>query len=409
MAWNEPGGGGNKDPWGNRGGGDGGPPDLDEAFRKLRDKLKGLFGTGNRNPLRSVNGGGDGGGDGGGAGSGGGDGLTEKAAWGVLGLIILGWLASGFYIVDAPERGVVTRFGAYHVTTGPGPHWHMPWPIHQVETVNVDRNRTLPLPTQLILTRDENLARVDLTVQYDVRDAKDFLFNVRRPEQTLNESIESVVREVVGQQNLDFVMTEGRRELADVTREGLQEIMDRYGAGLNVQTVNLQQAQPPEQVQPAFEDAIMAREDRERIINEAHAVRNELIPAARGDAARIMEEAEAYRVRTVEGARGDAARFTSVLDAYAEAPDIARTRLYLDTMERVFGNTGKVVISGEGDGSNLIYLPLDGMIGGSRRGLEFEEEYGVQVPRGLSGGAAAESGSSGSLRGNRHRTTRDSN
>lgn len=414
MAWNQPGGGGNKDPWGNSGGkgggGDGGPPDLDEAFRKFRDKLKGLFG-GKSRPLRSVNSGGDGGGgndNSGSSESGGGDGVPEKAAWGVLGLIVLGWLASGFYIVDAPERGVVTRFGEYYATTGPGPHWHVPWPVHHVETVNVDRNRTIPLPTQLILTRDENLVRIDLTVQYDVRDAHDFLFNVRQPEQTLAETIESVIREAVGRQDLDFVITEGRRELADVTEDWIQEIMDHYNAGLNIQTVNLQQAQPPEQVQPAFEDAIMAREDRERIINEAQAVRNELIPEARGDAARFLEEAEAYRVRTVEGARGDAARFTSVLEEFAQAPEVARTRLYLDTMERVFSDTGKVMISGEGDGSNLIYLPLDGMLGGAARGLEFEEQYGVQVPRGVAGGAA-DTGSGSSLRGDRHRTTRSSN
>lgn len=402
MAWNEPGGGGNKDPWGNRGN-DGGPPDLDEAFRKFKNRLKGLFGG--KTPLRSVNGGG---GDGGGGSGANGDGFPEKAAWGLLVLVVLGWLASGFYIVDAPERGVVTRFGAYHVTTGPGPHWHLPWPVHQVETVNVDRNRTLPLPTQLILTRDENLVRLDLTVQYDVRDAKDFLFNVRLPEQTLNESIESVIREVVGRQDLDFIMTEGRRELADVTREGLQEIMDRYAAGLNVQTVNLQQAQPPEQVQPAFEDAIMAREDRERLINEADAVRNELIPAARGDAARIHEEAEAYHFRTVEGARGDAARFAAVRDEYAEAPEVTRTRLYLDTMERVFSETGKVMVAGEGDDSSLIYLPLDGMLGSRGRDVDFEEEFGIRAPRGLTGGATESDGRS-SLRGDRQRPTRGSN
>jgi len=406
MAWNQPGGGGDKDPWGNRGGNDGGPPDLDEAFRKLKNKLRGIFGGKARSPLRSVGGGG---GDGDGSGPLGGDGFNEKIAWGILALIALGWLASGFYIIDPPERGVVTRFGAYLKTTGPGPHWHLPWPIHSVETVNIERNRTLSLPTQLILTQDENLARVDLTVQYDIRDAHDFLFNVRRPEQTLNESIESVIREVVGRQNLDFVITEGRTELADVTRDGIQEIMDRYDSGINLQTVNLQQAQPPEQVQPAFEDAIMAREDRERIINEAQAVENELIPAARGDAARMREEAEAYRFRTVQGARGDVARFNAVLEEYATAPDVTRTRLYLDTLERVLGGTGKVMLAGDGDGSNLIYLPLDGLIGDrTPRGLDFEEQFGVQMPRGSLGAAQSE-GSGSSLRGDRNRPTRGSN
>lgn len=414
MAWNEPGGGGNKDPWGNRGGNDGGPPDLDEAFRKFRDKLKGIFGGKGKRPLKPVNGGGGGDDDDrdrrrSSEDGGGGDGVPEKAAWGILGLIIIGWLASGFYIVDPPERGVVTRFGAYHATTGPGPHWHLPWPIHNVETVNIERNRTMSLPPQLILTRDENLVRIELEVQYDIRDARDYLFNVRDPEGTLNESLESVIREAVGRQDLDFIITEGRAEISSVTEEGIQEILDRYASGLNLQTVNLQEVQPPEQVQPAFEDAIMAREDRERIINEATAVRNELIPAARGDAARMREEAEAYRVRTVEGARGDTARFTAVLEQYEQAPDVARTRLYLETMERVFSETGKVMISGESDGSNLIYLPLDGMLGARPEQLEFEEQFGVQMPRGITGAAADSRSDPSSLRGDRHRTTRGSN
>lgn len=395
MAWNEP-GGGKKDPWGNRGGGDGGPPDLDEAFRSFRNKLRGMFS-------------GSGGSGGDGSDSGGpGDRFTEKAAWSALGIGVLIWLASGFYIVDPPERGVVTRFGAYHATTTPGPHWHIPWPVHSVEVVNVDRNRTIGLPTQLILTRDENLVRVDLTVQYTVRDARDFLFNVRGPESTLHETIESVLREVVGRQDLDFVITEGRTELAENTAEQIQEIMDSYRAGLNLQTVNLQQAQPPEQVQPAFEDAIMAREDRERIINEAHAVRNELIPSARGDAARIEEEAAAYAFRVVQGARGDTARFNALLAEYQNAPGVTRTRLYLDTMERVFGETGKVLISGEGDGTNLIYLPLDGLLGRPDRAIDFEQEFGIQAPRGLTGAAESEAAGS-SLRGDRHRQTRESN
>lgn len=398
MAWNEP-GGGNKDPWGNRGN-DGGPPDLDEAFRKLRGKLAGLFG-GSGGGFRT-NGGGDGGGDGGP-----GDVISEKLAWGALGIAFLVWMATGFYIVDPPERGVVTRFGAYHVTTGPGPHWHFPWPVHSVEVVNVDRNRTMSLPTQLMLTRDENLVRIDLTVQYDVRDARNFLFNVRGPEQTLNETMESVIREVVGRNDMDFIITEGRGELADMTEMHIQEILDRYGAGLNIQTVNLHQAQPPEQVQPAFEDAIMAREDRERIINEAHAVRNELIPAARGDAARMEEEALAYRHRTIEGALGDVSRFGAVLDAYQRAPDVTRTRLYIDSIERVLERTGKVMISAEGEGRNLIYLPLDGMVGGARQRLEFEDEMGVQVPRGVIGSSEYDHRSS--LRGDRPHRTREAN
>lgn len=412
MAWNEPGGGGNKDPWGNRGGGDGGPPDLDEALRKLKDKIKGAFGGKSGRPLRAVKGG-DGDGSGGGDGGEGGDGIPEKVAWGALGLIVLGWLASGFYIVDPPERGVVTRFGAYHATTGPGPHWHLPWPVHDVQIVNVERNRTQSIPAQLILTEDENLARVELEVQYDIHDARDFLFNVQQPEQTLRDSVESVIREAVGKENFDFTITEGRDEIADATSQGVQSILDRYAAGINLQTVNIQEAQPPEPVQAAFEDAIMAREDRERLINEAEAVRNELIPEARGNAERIREQAEAYRVQEVQGAMGEAARFSAVLEEYEKNPEVARTRLHLETMERVFGDTAKVMISGDGEGSKLMYLPLEGMIGNNAgQGMEFDERFGVKVPRGVSG-SAAESGSSGvdssSLRGNRSRSTRSSN
>lgn len=408
MAWNQPGGGGDKDPWGNKGGGDGGPPDLDEVLRKLKDKLKNAFGGGSRKPLRSVTGG-DGGGDSGGDG-GSGDGIPEKVAWGALALLVLGWLASGFYIVDPPERGVVTRFGAYHATTGPGPHWHVPWPVHDVEIVNVERSRTQSIPPQLILTRDENLSRIQLEVQYNIGNARDYLFNVDGPDQTLRDSLESVIREVIGKQALDFVITEGRSEISDMTEQQTQQILDDYTAGIDLQTVNLQEAQPPEPVQPAFEDAIMAREDRERLINEAQAVENELIPNARGNAERIREEAEAYRVQTVQAAIGESARFTSVLEAYEKNPDVTRRRLHIDAMENVFGETAKVMISGDGEGSKLMYLPLEGMIGNAgRSNLEFEDRFGVKVPRGVTGSASERGDSGNSLRGDRSRSTRSAN
>jgi len=348
MAWNEP-GGGNKDPWGNRGGGDGGPPDLDEAFRKLKKRLSGLFGGGGRR--------GSGGGD-----TSGGGGINERALWLILGVAVLGWLATGFYIVQPPERAVITRFGAFQQVVGPGPHWHLPWPIESAEVVNVARNRSLTLDSQLMLTKDENVIRIDMSVQYDVRDPKAFLFNVRMPEETLYHVIESVVREVVGQNKMDFVITEGRGEVAQQTHDVAQKIMDGYGAGLNIQAVNLQQATAPEPVQDAFEDVNKAREDRERFINEAQAVRNNVVPSARGDAAQTVEQAKAYKTRVVDQAKGDASRFLALLKEYHQAPQVTRKRLYLDAMQDVLGNTGKVLVDRKGGGRNLIYVPLDQML-----------------------------------------------
>ncbi len=350
MAWNDP-GGDNKDPWGNRGGNDGGPPDLDEAFRKAKQRLKGMFG-----------GSGQGGSGGGGGGMSGPGSVDERILWAVLGLIIVGWLASGFYIVQEPERGVVTRFGAFQSVQKPGPHWHWPWPIARSEIVNVARNRSLSLSKQAMLTSDENIVVIDMSVQYDVKDAQAYLFNVQNPDETLYSVIESVLREVVGKSQMTPVITEGRGEVADKTLEESQKIIDGYGTGINIQSVNLQNAQPPEAVQAAFEDAIAAREDKQRFIQEAEAVRNKVIPEARGQAAQMKEEARAYRTRVVERAEGNVSRFDAVLGEYQDAPQVTRKRLYMDTMERVLGDTGKVVVDREGEGDNLIYMPLDRML-----------------------------------------------
>lgn len=395
MAWNEPGGGGNRDPWGNRGsGGDGGPPDLDEALRKFKNRLSGLFGGGK---------------SGGGSGSSGGGGVPDvnpKIAWAILGLVFLGWLASGFYIIQAAERGIVTRFGAFVSEVGPGPHWHLPYPIESVETVNVAENRSLTLQQQGMLTRDENVVVVDMSVQYDVKDATAFLFQVRGPEETLHQIIESVVREVVGKNRMDFIITEGRGEVANRVHELGQGIADEYSTGLNIQAVNLRNAQPPEPVQPAFEDAITAREDQQRFINEARLVRNRIIPGARGEAAQTVEEARAYRTRVVESAEGDVSRFSALLTEYQQAPEVTRKRLYMDTMERVLSNTGKVLVDREGEGRNMIYLPLDRMANqpsgqsssGNRAGLP-------SAP--MSSGAAGSDGDSS--RGSRPDRSRESN
>lgn len=395
MAWNEP-GGGNKDPWGNRGGGNDGPPDLDEAVRKLKNRLVGIFGGGG--PRRPSGNGSGGGGEGG---------LDERLVWGVLALVLVGWLASGFYIVQPAERAVVTRFGAYQQTLGPGPHWHLPWPIESAQVVNVARNRSMTLDSQIMLTSDENLVRIDLSVQYDVRSPEDFLFKVRSPEETLFQVVESVLREVVGKNPMDFIITEGRGEVAQRTHDMSQRIIDGYESGVNIQAVNLQRAQPPEPVQAAFEDVNKAREDRERFINEAEAVRNDIVPSARGDAAQAVEQARAYRTRVTEEAQGDASRFLALLEEYRQAPAVTRKRLYLDTMQSVLGNTGKVLISSEGDGRNLIYLPLDRMrSGGGQSGGGSSGSGDSSLPRSITGGAAS---GGDSARGNRPTRSRESN
>lgn len=367
MAWNEP-GGGNRDPWSSGGGGRGnnqGPPDLDEAIRKLRQRLEGLFGKrggGNR---------GAGGGDDGGKGKT--PGL--KGVGIIAGLLLTVWILSGIYIIDEGTRGVVTRFGAYQSIAMPGPHWHLPYPIESVQTVDVSSRRRITIGYQavsaqqtrpvlseaLMLTEDENIVNVQLAVQYQVSNAADFIFNFVDPQQTLKEVTESALREVVGKRRMDFVITEGRTEVAQRTRELVVEAMAEYEVGIEVVEVVIQDAQPPEQVQPAFEDAIKAREDRERLINQAEAYRNEVIPRAQGQAARIGEEAQGYVARIVQRAEGDASRFSQQQQEYAKAPRVTRDRLYLDTMERVLGSSAKVLIDNESS-QQLMYLPLDRMM-----------------------------------------------
>ncbi len=366
MAWNEP-GGNNRDPWSGGGGGRGnqGPPDLDEVIRKLRAKFEGLFG-------------GSGGRSAGNGQSGSGGTPRAPGSKGILiivGVLLAGWILSGIYIVDEGTRGVVTRFGAYQSTAMPGPHWHLPYPIEAIETVDVSSRRRITVGYQavsaqqtrpvlseaLMLTEDENIVNVQLAVQYQVSDAAQFIFEFVDPEQTLKELTESALREVVGKRQMDFVLTEGRAEVAQETRDLITETIGLYDAGIEVVEVVIQDVQPPEQVQSAFEDAIKAREDRERLINQAEAYRNEVIPQAQGQAARVREEALAYQAQTVQQAEGDASRFTQQYDEYSKAPEVTRDRLYLDTMQRVLGNSGKILIDVDGS-QPLMYLPLDRMM-----------------------------------------------
>ncbi len=339
MAWNEP-GRGSKDPWGDKSGGGrkggGNPPDLDEMVRNLQRRLSGLFG--------------------GGRGTSGGSGNASTIVL-VLALLGLAWFGSGIYQIDAAETGVVTRFGSFKTTTPPGLHWHLPWPVENVEKVNIAEIARFPYQT-LMLTKDENIVIVDVTVQYRRADPVAYSFNVRNPDQTLADVTESAIREVVGKNALDFILGEGRTEIAMQTKALVQSTLTAYGTGIEITSVNLQDANFPAPVQPAVRDAVKAREDRERLELEAEKYANDILPRARGEAARRLEDAEAYKAQVIAQATGETARFVQLLEEYAKAPNVTRERLYLEAMEQVLGSTSKVLVTAEGSG-NLLYLPLD--------------------------------------------------
>ncbi len=370
MAWNEPGGNNNNnDPWGNRNN-SGGPPDLDEVFKNIKKKLDGLFGggkSGGNNPFgerNQSNGGGNG--SGGTWGSGGGipGGLSPKLIGIVAAVILALWVFSGFYILQPAEQGVITQFGRYKKTVGSGLHWRIPWPVQNLEVLDVEQIRSVRLRDQPILTQDENIVDVDMAVQYKIKSAEDYLFKVRSPDSTLEEVVESAVREVIGQTNMEPVLTTGRDAVGVSTRSSVQDILDTYGTGIQVTAVNLERAQPPEQVQAAYSDAIKAREDKERFINEAQAYKNSVLPQARGEAQQIIEESLAYKSQVENAAEGESRRFTSLYEEYKKAPEITRDRLYLEAMESVLSNSSKVLMDAEG-GNNLMYLPLDKLMEGS--------------------------------------------
>ncbi|MEW8626077.1 MAG: FtsH protease activity modulator HflK [Candidatus Thiodiazotropha sp.] len=352
MAWNEPGGNG-KDPWSGKGG-DQGPPDLDEVVKKLQDKFGGIFGGGK--PSR------------GDSSIGGGSGPGSKSIGFLVGIAVLVWLASGIYIIDAPERGVVLRFGAYHETTPPGPHWHIPFPIERVIPVNVDQITSFRHKAQM-LTRDENIVDVEFTIQSRIQDAADYLFQDRDPDKTMRDATETAVREIIGKSDLDFILTQGRSAIADRIKTGAQGLIDDYKAGLMITSVNMQPAKPPEQVKSAFDDAIKAREDKEKLENQAEAYANEVVPRARGEAARRIADASAYKDRVIAEAEGDASRFLAILKEYEREPKVTRERIYLEAIESMLGQTSKVMLdTAEGGGNSLMYLPLDKLIQGVEQG-----------------------------------------
>lgn len=375
MPWNEPGPGErddnrdrnrdrNPDPWGRRGGSQG-PPDLDEVIRNVQRRLGSLFG--NR-----------GGGRGGGSGRSGGQ-LPGKFGISVIaGIIAVVWVASGFYIVEEGQQAVVLRFGEYTTTQGAGLHWHLPYPIEYKETLDVEKINTVEVgyrsnpntqrassvPAEaLMLTADENIIDINFAVQYNLKSAEDLLFNVADPTPlVVRQTTETAVREIVGRSTMDFVLTEGRGEVAQRTKSLVQNILDRYKTGVRVVNVEMQNAQPPAQVQDAFDDAVRAREDEQRLKNEAQAYANDIIPRARGQAARMLEEAEAYKQAKIARAEGEASRFTQVLTEYAKAPEVTRERLYIETMENVLGNSGKLLIDQPEGGNSIFYLPIDQII-----------------------------------------------
>ena len=356
MAWNEPGGSGGKDPWGQRRK-EQGPPDLDQILKNIRDQLSGLFG----------------GGRGGGRGVGGGERINRFGLGLILAVALVLWLLSGFYVINQGERGVELKFGKKNEVTGPGLHWRLPWPIERVEKVNVDQVSTLSIGRRgdkgsgggtdsgFMLTEDENIVVVEFTVQYKIKDASDYLFNVRDPVSTIVQAMESASREVVGKSQLDFIITEGQLEVSDKSQKLLQEILDRYKSGLQIVKVQMQKVTPPEEVKAAFDDATKAREDGARVIKEAEAYSNDIIPRARGAAARLMQEAQGYKASVMARAEGDARRFTSIVSEYARFPGVTRDRMYIETMEQVLSSTTKILIDQKG-GGNMIYLPLDRML-----------------------------------------------
>ena len=360
MPWNEP-GSDNRDPWG-QGNGQKGPPDLDDVIRDLQKRIRAIFGGGGRS-------------------SGGGRKLPSLGGK-AIGLLLLVaavlWVASGFYVVKQGEQSVELRFGAFKMIKQAGLRWHMPYPIEANEIVNVQQLRTVEVgyrtnfrsnqlasvPKEaLMLTEDMNIIDISFAVQFDIKDPKNLLLFVAGSlDSVVRGATESSVREVVGRNSMDFAITGGRREIAQETKNLLQTILDRYHTGINIKAVEMQNAQPPAEVKAAFDDAVKAREDEERLKNEAEAYANDILPRARGGAARFIQEAQAYQATVVANAQGEASRFIQVLEEYQKAPEVTRDRLYLDAMEDVLGSSTKLIIDQQSGGNNVMYLPLDQLI-----------------------------------------------
>lgn len=351
--------------WGNKN--SGGPPDLEEVVRNFNNKISALFGKSGGGAPKS----------GGGNSSGGFSGGIGLVAI-IVGLI---WLASGFYIVDASQRGVVLRFGKQVEVTDAGPRWHLPYPIETVEVVNLSQVRTAEigyrdnvknkmLRESLMLTDDENIVDIQFAVQYFLKDPGEYLFNNRDADENVRQAAETAIREVVGRSKMDYVLYEGREQVAAATTKLVQDILDRYKSGIVVSKVTMQNAQPPEQVQAAFDDAVKAGQDRERQKNEGQAYANDVVPRAKGAAARLMQEADGYKQSVIASAEGDASRFKQILVEYEKAPQVTRERMYQDMKQQILSSTSKVIVDQKNGGGNLLYLPLDKLIQSTNPGAE---------------------------------------
>jgi membrane protease subunit HflK len=341
--------------WGKKGGGNQGPPDLEELWRNFNQKLNGLFGR-----------------------RGGGDSASSpppnmrQIGGGVgmlIALVLVVWLASGFYIVDEKQRGAVFTFGKQTELTSPGLRWRLPFPIQTHEIVNLSQVRTVEvgyrntvktkvLKESLMLTDDENIIDIQFAVQYTLKDPLAYLFNNKKPDETVLQAAETAFREVVGSSKMDFVLYEGREQVAIAAQKQIQDILDRYKTGIAISRVTMQNAQPPEQVQAAFDDAVKAKQDLERQKSEGQAYFNDVVPKARGAASRLQEEAQGYRQRVLANAEGEASRFKQVLVEYNKAPQVTRDRMYIDAVQQMLSNSSKILLDAKG-GGNLLYLPLD--------------------------------------------------
>ncbi len=379
--------------WGNRGNDGGGkrpnqgPPDLEELWRDFNRRLSGMF---------DKKGGGNGG-------NGGGERPPIQFNPRFLGggisllvaLVLAVWMASGFYIVDASQRGLVLQFGKFKEATESGLRWRLPYPIQSHELVNISGVRTIEigyrgseknkvLKEALMLTDDENIINIQFAVQYILKDPVEYIFNNRHPDDAVMQVAETAIREIVGKSKMDFVLYEGREQIAVSASKLMQDILDRYKTGILISKVTMQNAQPPEQVQAAFDDAVKAGQDRERQKNEGQAYANDVIPKARGTSARLLQEADGYKQRLIATAEGDASRFRQINTEYAKAPEVTRSRMYLETMQQIYSSTSKVMINAKGQG-NLLYLPLDklmqasGAIVASPAGVGSSSEMPAQV------------------------------
>ena len=384
MALNDPNwgrGGGSRGPDGPRGGpggGNQGPPDLDELWRNFNRRLSELFGRRRR----------DGGGE---PPSSGGNGRFAFGGAGLLFLVAIAiWLASGFYIVVEGTRGIVLTFGKFSRETTSGLNWRLPWPIQSHEIVNLAQVRTLEvgyrnnvrtkvLKESLMLTDDENIVDLQFAVQYLVKDPQAFIFAGRRPAESAMQIAETAMREVIGKNRMDAILYETQVEIANKAHKLMQDIHDRYNTGIQISSITIQNAQPPEQVQAAFDDAVKAGQDRERQKNEGQAYANDVIPRARGTSSRLLQEAEGYKQRVIANSEGDASRFKQLLTEYAKAPQVTRERIYIDTMREVLSSTNKIMMDYRGSG-NLLYLPLDKIMQ-QAGGAATPEGQGAQRPQ----------------------------